>query len=80
MALNVQTRCAEMDLNQGLFSQNGQSGYVLKPAYLRDKESEFDPITLVRGPWLKHMEFHVMVSTLIPSYTYKIGLIFLKKI
>ncbi|XP_053507674.1 1-phosphatidylinositol 4,5-bisphosphate phosphodiesterase delta-1b isoform X1 [Ictalurus furcatus] len=61
VALNVQTRCAEMDLNQGLFSQNGQSGYVLKPAYLRDKESEFDPITLVRGPWLKHIEFHVMV-------------------
>ncbi|KAK3534767.1 hypothetical protein QTP86_024104, partial [Hemibagrus guttatus] len=61
VALNFQTPCEEMDLNQGLFSQNGQSGYVLKPAFLREKESEFDPITLIRGPWLKHMEFHVMV-------------------
>ncbi|MCI4390536.1 hypothetical protein PGIGA_G00123720 [Pangasianodon gigas] len=61
VALNFQTPCAEMDLNQGLFSQNGQSGYILKPTYLRDKESEFDPITLIRGPWLKHIEFHVMV-------------------
>ncbi|KAK2868683.1 hypothetical protein Q7C36_000554 [Tachysurus vachellii] len=61
VALNFQTPSAEMDLNHGLFSQNGQSGYVLKPAYLRDKESEFDPITLVRGPWLKHVEFHLMV-------------------
>ncbi|TSO05367.1 1-phosphatidylinositol 4,5-bisphosphate phosphodiesterase delta-1 [Bagarius yarrelli] len=61
VALNFQTPCTEMDLNQGLFTQNGQSGYVLKPAYLREKESEFDPITLIRGPWLKHIEFHVMV-------------------
>ncbi|KAM9440235.1 1-phosphatidylinositol 4,5-bisphosphate phosphodiesterase delta-1b [Clarias gariepinus] len=61
VALNVQTPSAEMDLNQGLFSQNGQSGYILKPAYLRDKESEFDPITLTRGPWLKHVTLHVMV-------------------
>ncbi|XP_060761630.1 1-phosphatidylinositol 4,5-bisphosphate phosphodiesterase delta-1b isoform X2 [Neoarius graeffei] len=61
VALNFQTPCADMDLNQGLFSQNGQSGYVLKPAYLRTTASEFDPITLIRGPWLKHLEFHVMV-------------------
>ncbi|KAI5093107.1 phospholipase C, delta 1b isoform X1 [Silurus meridionalis] len=61
VALNFQTPCAEMDLNQGLFNQNGQSGYILKPAYLRDKESEFDPITLIRGPWLKHIALHVMV-------------------
>ncbi|KAG7319482.1 hypothetical protein KOW79_016625 [Hemibagrus wyckioides] len=61
VALNFQTPCEEMDLNQGLFSQNGQIGYILKPAFLREKESEFDPITLIRGPWLKHLEFHVMV-------------------
>lgn len=74
VALNFQTPCADMDLNQGLFSQNGQSGYVLKPAYLRTTESEFDPITLIRGPWLKHLEFHVMVSMPIPLYTYKISI------
>uniref|UniRef100_A0AAR2IUG5 Phosphoinositide phospholipase C n=1 Tax=Pygocentrus nattereri TaxID=42514 RepID=A0AAR2IUG5_PYGNA len=61
VALNFQTPGPEMDLNQGLFGQNGLCGYVLKPSYLRDKASEFDPITLTRGPWLKHKELHVMV-------------------
>ncbi|XP_072524966.1 1-phosphatidylinositol 4,5-bisphosphate phosphodiesterase delta-1b isoform X2 [Salminus brasiliensis] len=61
VALNFQTPCKEMDLNRGLFGQNGLCGYVLKPAYLRDRASEFDPITLTRGPWLKHKELHVMV-------------------
>uniref|UniRef100_A0A4W4HAF9 Phosphoinositide phospholipase C n=2 Tax=Electrophorus electricus TaxID=8005 RepID=A0A4W4HAF9_ELEEL len=61
VALNFQTPCTEMDLNQGLFSQNGMCGYVLKPFFLRHRDSEFDPITLNRGPWLKHTEFRVMV-------------------
>uniref|UniRef100_A0A8C5A483 Phosphoinositide phospholipase C n=1 Tax=Gadus morhua TaxID=8049 RepID=A0A8C5A483_GADMO len=46
VALNFQTRCADMSLNQGRFLVNGRSGYVLKPSYLRDAASEFDPITL----------------------------------
>ncbi|XP_022534882.2 1-phosphatidylinositol 4,5-bisphosphate phosphodiesterase delta-1b isoform X1 [Astyanax mexicanus] len=61
VALNFQTPGRDMDLNQGLFRQNGLCGYVLKPAYLRDRGSEFDPITLTRGPWLKQKDFHVMV-------------------
>ncbi|KAI7809218.1 1-phosphatidylinositol 4,5-bisphosphate phosphodiesterase delta-1b isoform X1 [Triplophysa rosa] len=61
VALNFQTPCTEMDLNQGLFLQNGQSGYILKPSYLRDRATEFDPITLTRGPWLKQKILHVMV-------------------
>ncbi|XP_036412446.1 1-phosphatidylinositol 4,5-bisphosphate phosphodiesterase delta-1b isoform X2 [Colossoma macropomum] len=61
VALNFQTPGPEMDLNQGLFGRNGLCGYILKPSYLRDKASEFDPITLTRGPWLKHKELHVMV-------------------
>uniref|UniRef100_A0A8C4ZZF4 Phosphoinositide phospholipase C n=1 Tax=Gadus morhua TaxID=8049 RepID=A0A8C4ZZF4_GADMO len=61
VALNFQTRCADMSLNQGRFLVNGRSGYVLKPSYLRDAASEFDPITLTRGPWLKHKNLHIMV-------------------
>ncbi|XP_076848826.1 1-phosphatidylinositol 4,5-bisphosphate phosphodiesterase delta-1b isoform X2 [Brachyhypopomus gauderio] len=61
VALNFQTPCPEMDLNQGLFSQNGMCGYVLKPPFLRRQDSPFDPVGLTRGPWLKHTEFHVMV-------------------
>ncbi len=53
-----------MDLNQGLFLQNGQSGYNLKPSYLRDRDTKFDPITLPDGPWLKNKNLHVMVMDL----------------
>ncbi|XP_017276407.1 1-phosphatidylinositol 4,5-bisphosphate phosphodiesterase delta-1 isoform X2 [Kryptolebias marmoratus] len=61
VALNFQTDCAEMDVNQGRFLVNGKSGYVLKPAYMRDSATEFDPITLTRGEWLKHKTLHIMV-------------------
>lgn len=61
VALNFQTPCLEMDLNQGLFYQNGRSGYILKPSYLRERDTEFDPITLTKGPWLKRKTLHVMV-------------------
>uniref|UniRef100_A0A8D0BXA7 Phosphoinositide phospholipase C n=1 Tax=Salvator merianae TaxID=96440 RepID=A0A8D0BXA7_SALMN len=43
VALNFQTAGAEMDLYDGLFSQNGRCGYVLKPSFLRDTESVFSP-------------------------------------
>lgn len=61
VALNFQTNCTDMDLNQGRFLVNGKSGYVLKPAYMRDATTEFDPITLTRGEWLKHKTLHVMI-------------------
>ncbi|XP_026157484.1 1-phosphatidylinositol 4,5-bisphosphate phosphodiesterase delta-4 [Mastacembelus armatus] len=43
VALNFQTAGEGMDLNDGLFSQNGRCGYVLKPGFLRDAEKRFDP-------------------------------------
>ncbi|KAK7945111.1 hypothetical protein WMY93_000839 [Mugilogobius chulae] len=61
VALNFQTTCEDMDVNQGKFMVNGKSGYILKPAYLRDRTTEFDPITLTRGEWLRHKIFHLMV-------------------
>ncbi|KAG9347768.1 hypothetical protein JZ751_003783 [Albula glossodonta] len=61
VALNFQTPCKEMDLNQGRFLPNGRSGYILKPEFLRDPESKFDPITLNKGEWLEHKILHVMV-------------------
>uniref|UniRef100_A0A3P9A7N0 Phosphoinositide phospholipase C n=1 Tax=Esox lucius TaxID=8010 RepID=A0A3P9A7N0_ESOLU len=61
VALNVQTPCPNMDLNQGRFLVNGKTGYILKPAYMRDQMSEFDPITLTRGPWLQHKTLHIMI-------------------
>lgn len=53
-----------MDLNQGRFLVNGKSGYVLKPAFMRDTDTEFDPITLTRGDWLQHKTLHIMVECL----------------
>ncbi|XP_034470703.1 1-phosphatidylinositol 4,5-bisphosphate phosphodiesterase delta-1-like isoform X1 [Hippoglossus hippoglossus] len=61
VALNFQTTCLDMDVNQGRFLVNGKSGYILKPAYMRDEATGFDPNTLTRGEWLKHKTLHVMV-------------------
>ncbi|NXC42450.1 PLCD4 phosphodiesterase, partial [Penelope pileata] len=43
VALNFQTAGTEMDLCDGLFSQNGRCGYVLKPPFMRDEETLFNP-------------------------------------
>ncbi|RXN31372.1 1-phosphatidylinositol 4,5-bisphosphate phosphodiesterase delta-4-like protein [Labeo rohita] len=43
VALNFQTAGMEMDLNDGLFTQNSSSGYILKPEILRKSERLFDP-------------------------------------
>lgn len=61
VALNFQTTCTDMDVNQGRFLVNGKSGYILKPTYMRDRDTEFDPVTLTRGDWLKHKTLHIMV-------------------
>lgn len=66
VALNFQTSCTDMDVHQGRFLVNGKSGYVLKPAFMRNEATEFDPITLTQGPWLKHKTLHVMVSVFFP--------------
>ncbi|XP_059198678.1 1-phosphatidylinositol 4,5-bisphosphate phosphodiesterase delta-4 [Centropristis striata] len=43
VALNFQTAGLEMDLNDGLFRQNGCCGYVLKPDFMRDGNIQFNP-------------------------------------
>lgn len=43
VALNFQTAGEGMDLNDGLFSQNGGCGYVLKPVFMNEVERRFDP-------------------------------------
>lgn len=43
VALNFQTPGVEMDLNDGRFLANGCCGYVLKPSFLRNSQSTFDP-------------------------------------
>ncbi|KAL2081528.1 hypothetical protein ACEWY4_023381 [Coilia grayii] len=43
VALNFQTAGTEMDLNDGLFNRNNSCGYILKPEFLRQYDSAFDP-------------------------------------
>ncbi|XP_005463729.1 1-phosphatidylinositol 4,5-bisphosphate phosphodiesterase delta-4 isoform X2 [Oreochromis niloticus] len=43
VALNFQTAGEGMDVNDGLFSQNGCCGYVLKPSFMREADIRFDP-------------------------------------
>ncbi|XP_069010977.1 1-phosphatidylinositol 4,5-bisphosphate phosphodiesterase delta-4 isoform X1 [Embiotoca jacksoni] len=43
VALNFQTAGLEMDLNDGLFRQNGCCGFVLKPDFMRDGNTQFSP-------------------------------------
>uniref|UniRef100_A0A2K6UUU5 Phosphoinositide phospholipase C n=1 Tax=Saimiri boliviensis boliviensis TaxID=39432 RepID=A0A2K6UUU5_SAIBB len=43
VAMNMQTAGLEMDICDGYFRQNGGCGYVLKPDFLRDAQSSFDP-------------------------------------
>ncbi|XP_055990572.1 1-phosphatidylinositol 4,5-bisphosphate phosphodiesterase zeta-1 [Sorex fumeus] len=43
VALNFQTPGTPMDLQTGRFLDNGGAGYVLKPKFLRDEKSNFDP-------------------------------------
>ncbi|KAM4626800.1 1-phosphatidylinositol 4,5-bisphosphate phosphodiesterase delta-4 [Discoglossus pictus] len=43
VALNFQTAGVEMDLNDGLFQQNAHCGYILKPLFMRQMETMFNP-------------------------------------
>ncbi|XP_014464534.2 1-phosphatidylinositol 4,5-bisphosphate phosphodiesterase delta-1 isoform X1 [Alligator mississippiensis] len=51
VALNFQTPGNEMDLYQGRFQDNGFSGYILKPEFLRDVDTTFNPKSIVEGTW-----------------------------
>ncbi|XP_039978978.1 1-phosphatidylinositol 4,5-bisphosphate phosphodiesterase delta-3-A-like isoform X2 [Xiphias gladius] len=50
VALNLQTPGEQMDLNQGRFLQNGQCGYILKPPFMCQIDSTFNPENVGRGP------------------------------
>lgn len=63
VALNFQTKGTEMDIHQGQFQDNGFCGYVLKPEFLRDEQTRFNPKTVTEGPWLTRKKLQVKVVT-----------------
>lgn len=64
VALNFQTAGEGMDLNDGLFRQNGNCGYVLKPSFMRAAEKRFDPETPHRRDNYKPIVLTVQVQSL----------------
>ncbi|XP_027630246.1 1-phosphatidylinositol 4,5-bisphosphate phosphodiesterase zeta-1 isoform X3 [Tupaia chinensis] len=48
VALNFQTPGLPMDLQNGKFLDNGGSGYILKPQFLRDIKSYFNPNEILK--------------------------------
>ncbi|XP_008436296.1 1-phosphatidylinositol 4,5-bisphosphate phosphodiesterase delta-3-A [Poecilia reticulata] len=50
VALNFQTSGEPMDLNQGRFLQNGLCGFVLKPPFMRQPSTSFNPENVGGGP------------------------------
>ncbi|XP_054846850.1 1-phosphatidylinositol 4,5-bisphosphate phosphodiesterase delta-1 isoform X2 [Eublepharis macularius] len=61
VALNFQTKGTEMDMYQGLFQENGFCGYVLKPDFLQDQNSKFNPKHITEGPWRTRKKLQVKV-------------------
>ncbi|KAG8573265.1 hypothetical protein GDO81_012338 [Engystomops pustulosus] len=61
VALNFQTPCAEMDVYQGRFRDNGFSGYVLKPSFLRYRQSKFNPKSIQDGEWWTPKKLNIMI-------------------
>ncbi|XP_069761271.1 1-phosphatidylinositol 4,5-bisphosphate phosphodiesterase delta-3-like isoform X2 [Narcine bancroftii] len=63
VALNFQKPGMEMDLNKGKFRQNGRSGYILKPIFMRDRSIHFDPAQPIEGLGLDRKELTIEVIT-----------------
>lgn len=62
VALNFQKPGMEMDLNKGKFRQNGRSGYILKPSFMRDRTVLFDPVRPIEGSGLDRKQLFIDVS------------------
>ncbi|KAM6964012.1 1-phosphatidylinositol 4,5-bisphosphate phosphodiesterase delta-3-A-like [Tautogolabrus adspersus] len=50
VALNFQTPGEQMDLNHGRFLQNGQCGFTLKPPFMCQPDTTFNPENVGGGP------------------------------
>ncbi|KAK2155784.1 hypothetical protein LSH36_231g00005 [Paralvinella palmiformis] len=61
VTLNYQTPGLMMDLNNGRFIQNGQCGYVLKPAIMRDQIAFFSANTKDVIPGVSPQILHIKV-------------------
>ncbi|XP_077196226.1 1-phosphatidylinositol 4,5-bisphosphate phosphodiesterase zeta-1-like isoform X2 [Paroedura picta] len=49
VALNFQTAGIQMDLQNGKFLDNGGTGYILKPEFLRQGDTQFNPYNITEA-------------------------------
>ena len=70
VALNFQTDDLAMSLNEALFSDNGRSGYILKPEILRNLSLDYNPTDYTfahqNRPYQK-LELKIISGQQIPS-------------
>lgn len=64
VALNFQTPGEQMDLNRGRFLPNGRCGYVLKPDFLCQPNSNFNPENTGGGPGHIPTQLTIRVSNI----------------
>jgi len=65
VALNYQTGSEPTFLYDGRFMDNGKSGYILKPMYLRDSKSNFN--ASVKGKVVKTLHIEVISAFQLPK-------------
>lgn len=51
-----------MDLNDGLFAQNGCCGYILKPDFMRDANTKFSPDKPEERPDYRPLRLSIQVQ------------------
>lgn len=71
VALNYQTGSEPTWTNDGKFLDNGNSGYVLKPTYMREEKSTFNPESKIKAT--KHLEIEIISAWQLPKADGKEG-------
>jgi len=69
VALNYQTGSEPTWTNDGKFLDNGRSGYVLKPHYMRDIKAPFNPAA--KAKVTKHVELNIISGWQLPKVSSK---------
>ena len=63
VALNYQTECVEMHLNDSKFYENAQCGYLEKPLYMTNNASE---VITVKRPKVR-LKLHIISGQMLPK-------------
>ena len=68
--MNFQTTGRSLQIYFGKFRDNGGCGYLLKPVFLRDKNSHFNPLvrkgTRVEGSRVEHVTLRIISGQHLP--------------